>query len=254
MNNAKKYIGLIFILIFVAQACKTKKQTKDIIGIDANTMMLWDKIDAANLDFNWFYAKANANVSFEGMSFGGKADIRIKKDEKILMSVKKFGFEVGRSLFTPDSVYVINRIQGQYGVRSFEEIQNDYNLPFGFAELQELIVGNNITRGQNALSSINTDQGYLLKSSDENVAISYQLNKDYMVESSSLIDAEGRSFEVDMKNYKVFGNGHQMATERSYSYPNSKTPEYTLEFKLDKVEIDKPKKIKFEPPARYKRM
>jgi len=251
-----KYFGVLLLLLILVQGCKTKRSPsiKDKDVADSNTLFIWDKVNESNVDFEWFYAKANASVSFENMSFGGKADIRIKKDEKILMSIKKFGFEIARALFTPDSVFMINRLEGSYMAMSFDSIQSTFDVPFSFDELQQMTVGNNITKGQKALSSMNNGNGYTLKTRGDDVDIVYLLNDEYRIQKTSLKDDLGRSFEVEMDKYKHFGSESEMASRRSYYYPTASNPEYKLNFELEKVEFNKPKKMKFEIPSRYKEM
>ena len=98
------------------------------------------------VDFETFSAKVK--VAFQG-SDGKRNDfnafIRIKKDSVIWVSVNAvLGIEAFRLLITPDSVKVLNKLDKVVQLRSVNYLREITRLPFGFSELQDVIVGNPI--------------------------------------------------------------------------------------------------------------
>jgi len=245
---------LLFSLILTVTACKVKKQIDEPDGISSgSTYQIWESIKKQNFDYEWYHTKADVDVSFEGFSMGGRADIRIRKDSVIFVSVRKFGLEMGRMLMRPDSVFAINRLQANYMALSIDSLKSEYNVPFDFQQLQTVIVGNHLTASQLPVSSEETMEGYVLKSTEDFLSVDYQLSKDFQVNKTSFLDEAGRSFEVEYKDYRDF-NTLFLAAERSYFYPQKKDAEYTFKIKLDKVEIDQPKTIRFEIPPSYSKI
>ena len=74
-----------------------------------------DAIKAGQLNFNTFSGKAKTKLDINGSSNDVTLNIRIQKGQKIWVSVTAIaGIEVARALITPDSILVINKLQGLY--------------------------------------------------------------------------------------------------------------------------------------------
>ena len=247
------YFILLFFLLISLPACKTKKVVSPD-DLDASMMKVWEELSNQNLSFEWYHATGDMQVSFEGFSMGAKGDIRIRKDSVILLSVKKFGLELARAQITQDSMYALNRLQGTYFVIPIDSVKNEYNVPFNYSELQEIIVGNHLISDQKPEFSMETQQGIQLKTSDQELYIDYLLDGNYNVRQSKFHDSAGRSFHIDFSGKKDFGNGVEHYTNRAYYYPEQDSAEYSIILDLDKIEIDQAKKIRFEIPSGYSRM
>lgn len=217
------------------------------------TQELWQAIEEQNIEFEWYYAKADLQVKTEDFNMGGNADIRIRKDSVIFMSLRKFGLELARVKVTPDSIFALNRLQAQYLALPIDSLQALYEVPFDFSELQEVLVGNHYTTGMKAMSSHSSQQGQWLKSVGEHLEVDYFLNGNNRVKEAAYFDREGHSIEVQFENEKTF-DSLLIPSERAYFYPSGENAEYTLKLTLNKVEIDKAKKIKFEIPSAYTRI
>lgn len=217
------------------------------------TQDLWRAIGEQNIEYTWYAAKADIQVKTEDFTMGGNADIRIRKDSIIFMSIRKFGLELARVKVTPDSIFALNRLQAQYLVLPIDSLRALYEVPFDFSELQEVLVGNHYTRGMQAMSSVATPQGNWVKSMGEHLRVDYLLDENNKVKEATYADADGHSIDVQFKSEKAY-ESLLIPSERAYFYPSSEHAEYTLKMLLNKVEIDKEKKIKFEIPSAYTRI
>ncbi len=107
---------------------------------------LYEGIEVHRVDFNTFSAKLK--VSFQGRDGRRNdfnANLRMKKDSVLWISVNALlGFEAFRVLITPDSVKVLNKMDKVLQLRSVSYLQEIARLPFGFGEVQDLIMGNPI--------------------------------------------------------------------------------------------------------------
>ena len=239
----------------ILSACGPKKKAIEVeSSVDNTTSTIWNDVKASNIDFESYYAKANVQVSFDDFSMGGKADIRIRKDSAILLSFRKFGFEVARALIHPDSVFVISRLEGIYSAISIDSLKHEYNIPFGFSQIQDVFVGNHVVQGQEPVTSFKTNDGYVFKSMNEDLVIDYSLDNEFRVGGAKYMDMDGRSFEMTLEKFRDFGLEKEQASERSYFYPDRTNSEYSLELELDKIELNTFKKMKFEIPSSYKRL
>jgi hypothetical protein len=132
----------------------SKKDSAQVIVPDSasksDSMNVLQKINTGinnnRVDFQTFSAKVK--VDFEG-SDGKKNDfnafIRLQKDSVLWISVNALlGIEAFRVLITPDSVKVLNKLDKVLQLRSVNYLKEITKLPFGFKELQDLIIGNPI--------------------------------------------------------------------------------------------------------------
>ena len=250
MRKTTLAYGIMAMLLVFIISCKSNKAIPDVKEKAIPLDMLWKAIEKQNMDYEWYYSKANVQVSFEDFNVGGLADIRIRKDSVILFSVKKFGFELARALITRDSMFALNRLEGKYMALSIDSVQQVFNVPFQYDELQEIIVGNHLTANQKPLSADLSGTNYVLNSTQDGLQVSYRLNKDLQVERVLYQDEEKRSFELQLEEYQDF-EGVKTASKRSYYYPDIANTEYSLKLETQKIEINKEKKIKFEIPRSY---
>jgi hypothetical protein len=150
----KGYLGLFVICLLLSMAgCKAKKQlvakkaaadTSVAKPIDNKKAQL-DAIRAGQTSFNTFSGKARAALNISGSSNDVTLTIRIKRDEKIWVSVTAIaGIEVARAVITPDSLLVINRLQSLYLKKPFSYINKFAGNQVNYKTIESLLIGNAI--------------------------------------------------------------------------------------------------------------
>lgn len=144
-NNILKIV-LIATVAITTMSCASKrknvKQPMEEIVVNA----LLDKIKENELDYEWFSARFNCDATLDkknNTSFSGQ--IRMKKDSIIWVSATgPLGVEVMRFMFTPDSVYMINRLKQTYLIESMEEMVSRIGTKISFPMIQSILIGNDI--------------------------------------------------------------------------------------------------------------
>ena len=245
---------LIFILLTIA-GCKVKDRLTGAADTpDATRIEMWESVRSENIDFNWYWAKADVQITMDGFSMGGKADIRVRKDSVIWMSVRKFGLEMARVLIRPDSVFALNRLQANYISMSIDSVNSIYQLPFDFAQWQEIVAGNHPTSQMVPYEGKTFPDGYKLLVRGEQITSTYLLDRGRHVSEARYEDQkEGHSVEVIYSDRTEYGN-LTLPETREYFYPAKAEPLYTLRFRLERIEIDQPKSIRFEIPKAYSKL
>jgi hypothetical protein len=97
--------------------------------------------------YNWLGMKLDAELMTLGETQSFKANIRLKKDSVIWVSITPaLGIEVFRVLITPDSVKYISKIPDNkyYYSGDFSAITELMKVDIDFAMLQDLLIGNAI--------------------------------------------------------------------------------------------------------------
>lgn len=152
---------LFFILSTVLFSCKSKKNLTNTTSNDSlasETIVIKEPFKndkksnltylkvvnehyALNKNFNTL--QINADVSFENGSLNENvsADIRIQKDEMILITIKKFGFTGAKILITPKRVSYYEILNGTSYDGDFEFISNFLGSKLDYNQIENLLLG-----------------------------------------------------------------------------------------------------------------
>lgn len=133
-----------------------------------------DKVKIDEIDFKYLKAKSKIAIVKDGKTDNVSANIRIKKDSIIWLSVT-FGVfgEVARALITKDSAFVsaLNQknFKREYHKYSFVELSREYNFDLNFNIIQSAIIGSQPIKKKYKLLK---DKGFfLLKQKEGRVTI-----------------------------------------------------------------------------------
>jgi hypothetical protein len=172
----KKY-GLLFVLITLI-SCKSKsgvvmtapKENKN------TTSSVIEKLYQNKNDFSTLYIKSSANYADEKMSQNVTAEIKIKKDEQILVSVRFLGITMAKALITPEGVSYYEKINGSYFEGDFKGLSQWLGTDLDYSKIQNLLVGqaiDDLTKGKYK-ETHEADQKYRLEDlSNENTQKSF---------------------------------------------------------------------------------
>ncbi len=158
----------LMLLVFLVTGCGTSKRIKTgasgIPAEKATTTVTESRTTAAlkkllytdnEIPFNSFSAKVK--VSYEDA--GGKqpdvnAFIRMKKDEAIWISIAAtfLNIEGMRILITPDSVFILNKMEKTYSAYPISYINERLSIPVNFQDAQRLVSGKVVFAGDSVLS------------------------------------------------------------------------------------------------------
>ncbi|MFK7058544.1 DUF4292 domain-containing protein [Flavobacterium oreochromis] len=92
-------------------------------------------------DFKTAYIKSNVNYKDEKQSLSVSADIRIKKNETILITLKMLGFTGAKALLTPTSVKYYEKIGGKFFDGDYKMLSNWLGTELNFQKIQNLLLG-----------------------------------------------------------------------------------------------------------------
>jgi hypothetical protein len=110
--------------------------------------------------FNNLTAKAKATLNMDGASNDVTLNIRINRDKEIWVSVTAIlGVEVARLVVTPDSLLLVNRLEGLYLKQPFSYIHSFAGNQVNYKMLESLLVGNAINEFLNEKDSLKIDAG-----------------------------------------------------------------------------------------------
>jgi hypothetical protein len=162
----RKIMALLFLVVLVS--CKTKQavviatpevpKTKGISAEEIIANHYNNKINFATV-----YIKSNVRFSDEKQTQNVTAEIKIKKDEQILISVRFLGITMAKALITPTSVSYYEKMNGTYFEGDFSGLSQWLGTDLDFSKIQNMLLGeafDNLQQGKYALSK--GEQGFEL--------------------------------------------------------------------------------------------
>ena len=251
------------VFAFTFQSCKSIKTPDGTVIKNRSTAYLLKRLNQNKMDVNWFSAKAKVSIETPDDRVSATANIRLRKDSVIWMNVRKLGVEAARVLIDQDSVYIIDRINNEYAIKSYDFIDRQFNLSalsggqkLDFALLQNFLLGNPQFFSFEKVDAEIEDYKYLIAGSFRNLSSQYWIEPaQYFLTKMFFQDTEkDRSFSVDMADYKPLSNQKEFAYLRNLNVKSKETGDISVGLKFSNVEINTAKTIRFSIPSRYKKV
>ena len=207
----------LLIIIVLAFGCKTKKLivlpppvvNQEVIEIDKKPENL-NLLKSKDLIFNTLALKGKADLEINGEQNNVTMNIRIQKDKKIWVIITAAGgiVEVARAMITPDSLFLLNKLEKTYTKKPFSYIYEFTNKQINFDLLQAVLSGNSVPDFMNTKSNLIQENGvWILNGSNEDLAYQSIFNTLLKVNETTLNDAKaGQAFKVSYGKYTPLNN------------------------------------------------
>lgn len=92
-------------------------------------------------EFSTLYIKSNARYDDGKQSQNVTAEIKIKKDEIILISIRFLGITMAKALITPNEVKYYEKIGGKYFEGNYSILSNWLGTDLDFQKIQNMLIG-----------------------------------------------------------------------------------------------------------------
>jgi hypothetical protein len=263
-------------LLLAFSACRSTKKIqqamvkKDTVAVvipveklptHADTMRMVNEVltnvQKKHIDFRTFSAKIKVDYSnSKGRQPDFVANVRMLKDSLIWISLSNdIGIEGIRVLISKDSIKILDKLANTYQVRPLSHIQELSQIPFSFADLQDLLVGNPIFFNKDSVTSYsNNVNGYTLLSIAPLFKNLLSVANDYSIQKSKLDDNDptlNRTCDLIYNNYENKA-GVSFSTQRQITISQQNKLDVDLKFKDYKFneELSYP----FSVPKKFKRI
>ncbi len=151
-------------------------------------------LNQGNLDMNvfkfeYFSAKARLNYTEGGQKLSAVANLRIKYDSLIWISISPgLSIEAFRIKLTLDSVFLLDRVGHNYIKSSYGEFDNFFGIKLNFKWIQAMLLGNPLSTSKNLV--VNKEQD----------GIFYEQNEDPLTIRNFIGDQSNKIEKVFIKN------------------------------------------------------
>jgi hypothetical protein len=210
--------GLFILAIIFLSSCKSKAvfvDTKMPIAVvkDENSLTS-EKIIQNHYNnksnFSTLYIRASAKYKHEDDSQSVSAEVKLIKDEKILVSIRVLGITMAKALITPNEVKYYEKINGTYFEGNYEVLSQWLGTDLDYNKIQNMLIGqpiNDLTKGNYLFTE--TDRLYKLNAVEDKTEKSFFFEADhFLLKKQEITQLEKeRSFEVNYPNFIEFASG-----------------------------------------------
>ena len=257
-----KKIALVLVLSVLALSCKSKAvavvANNETVAV-SNGMSAKKIIENYNNNKNQFstlYIKSSARYSDNKQTQNVTAEIRIKKDEQILVSIRFLGITMAKALITPKSVNYYEKINGSYFEGDFSSLSQWLGTDLDYNKIQNMLLGkaiDDLTKGK-YLESI-LEKTYRLDAiSNSNTKKSFFLNSDtFLIEKQEITQTtEARMIKVVYPDNKVYGEAIVPTSVLINTFQKKGNTEINLEY--NSVSFNEELSFPYSVPNGYKRI
>jgi hypothetical protein len=249
-------------LIFIS-GCKAKKPlvarapvadttTTPKPAVVDTRMVTINAIKTAQTYFSTFSGKARTKLSIDGDENDVTLNIRIQRDKKIWVSITAIaGIEVARALITPDSIFLINRLQSVYVKKPFSYVYQYTGKEVSYKTVESLVIGNAIPESLNENPDIQIANGATILTS-RMASMVYVLAVDANHRASQLNLTNPDEAETLQVNNSAFaGAGGKVIPLQIDMSSTVKNKKIVVNLHYIKEEFDQPLEYPFTIPSRY---
>ncbi len=256
MNKSFPFLFLIAIAL-IFSACKTSQKGIEGPLKKRSADFLYEQLVRQQLHADWLSAKARIGYEDESQRVSASATLHLRKDSLIWIAVRKLGFEVARVKVTPDSVFVLDRINNEYAAEDLQYVTQAFRFPANFEILQAMILGHPLFFRSDGFVAELGPQTYVLRQQDQTVESAYKLNgRDYTMEHMAIFDKrEQRQLGVAYDRYEPLGERAQKFSYlRNIEVSTRDLGQIKMDVSFAQVEINQPQRLRFSIPERYTRV
>lgn len=210
-------------------------------------------IKAKQVVFNTFSGRAKTKLTFDGKSNDVTLNIRVQHGKRIWVSVTALlGIEVARALITPDSILVINRLQGVYIKKPFSYIYTYASRQVNYLTIESLLVGNVVTELLNENNEVITaaDGSLNIKGNLQGLAYNLLLGSDLRATRTTLANTAARQSLQIINSQFVQADSKIVPSQINI---NSTVPGHSLQAELEynRTEFNQVLEYPFSIPERF---
>ena len=250
---------LIVCCLLVMVSCKARKQVLVARNADSSAKPVDNKLSSKlnairekQVNFNTFSGKAKTKLNINGNSNDVTLNIRIERDKRIWVSITAIlGVEAARALITPDSILLINRLQGVYLRKPFSYVYKYASSQVNYKTLESLLIGNAVPELLNEKAELtNADGNTTLSGSLQDLLYKLVLGADLKVTQTNLSnESAGQSLQVVNNSFIQATNRVMPSQIDIASVVKDKKIQVNLHY--TKADFDVSQEYPFNIPANY---
>ena len=142
-----RFLAVTLLVCFASSltlvSCKSKsvvvEATKKESRMSANSII--ENYSNNKMEFSTLYIKSNVQYADSKQTQNVTAEIKIKKDEQILVSIRFLGITMAKALITPTSGSYYEKISGSYFEGDFSTLSQWLGTDLDYNKVQNMLLG-----------------------------------------------------------------------------------------------------------------
>lgn len=203
----KKCVGILF--LFLLLSCKSKAVLTEgnATGVMPSSEIIANHYKNKK-DFKTLYIKADVSYEDAKQSQSLSAEIKIQKDQKILVSIRFLGITMAKALITPDGVKYYEKLNSKFFEGNYGALTAFLGTDLDFQKVQNLLIGQALDDLNKAkYKSSLAENLYQLegKSNDETLKIfSFEASKFLLKKQQINQVTKSRKLEINYPEHKEY--------------------------------------------------
>jgi hypothetical protein len=268
-KNMKKFFLATIIFGLIISGCHTAKQAQHVVKdtvITQSPAVILKPVDSSEilkqqlstvintpLNFTTFYGRAKANFNSPQASGNATVYIKMKKDSAIWISITgPLNIEGARILVTPDSIKIINKLEGSVQLSSIAHLQQITKLPLTFNDFQNIILGKPVLTNDNVDYRFNKDSVTVMSGNDV-LKYFYSFTKNnFLLGQSNLQTVNNASVSSANIYYNDYAEVNNMNFSASRDIDITGTSPASLQLNFKEYNFNQPQTFVFTISKNYK--
>ena len=257
-----KKIVLLVVLTIIMASCKTKAVA---IAAASEPDTSADKMSAKKIienhynnknQFSTLYIKSNARYADDKQTQNVTAEIKIKKDEQILVSIRFLGITMAKALITPTKVSYYEKINSKYFEGDFSSLSQWLGTDLDYNKIQNMLLGqaiDDLTKGKYLVTLL--EQTYRLDDmANNNTKKSFFLDADnFLVQKQEITQTtEERMIKVAYEGSKFYNEATLPLNVVINTFQKKGSTEINLQY--NSVSFNEELSFPYSVPNGYKRI
>lgn len=247
-------IFLLLILIIFSGCNITKKANTSLTLKKIPTKRIIENVEKNKSEFTYLLLRSQATVIENGSKSQFNISIRIKNDDKILISGSLL-IPLFKGLLTKNKLMFYEKLNKSYYDGSFQYVSDLFNFEFSLESVQNLFIGEPLTFKDSKLTQTLKNSEYELESFDRKrkVLKSYTFNPiNFNLKKQSFSNNSGAKLSVVYDNYKTLEKVNVPQLITILATNKEKTTRVVIKSKISRInqEVTFPFKI----PSGYKKI
>lgn len=246
----------IFIALIFLSACASRKKLKspelasEPIALDSIYKNIFHQPKP-----DWFSGKARISVHENNDQSKALMYLRMRSDSVIWTVYKKLSVEAARSQITPDSFFIIYRLEKKYDARALDSMGHIYGFDAEYGFMEDMIAGRLPALDTSKLwKEKEDDQNYSFRSMHKDLVIDFNYNKRTgLLDSGRFYDRFGRTGSWKYSDYRMI-NGLPLPFIREFHIKFANQDSLGLKMDFMEIETGVPHDIRFSIPEHYQKI
>jgi hypothetical protein len=252
----KKYIGLVSFYFLVSCSAKKAVITEKVVNDKLTADKIIENHYKNKLNFNTLYIKSNVSYKDPNQSQNVTAEIKIKKNEIILVSIRILGITMAKALITPEKVQYYEKLNSSYFDGNYSALSKLLGTELDFQKVQNLLLGEAIDNLRNGKYNFTLEDNKYKLASVSNSGISKTF---YLSGDNYLLNKEDISQPGLERMLQVIYPARKSAEE--YNLPsgisieaNQKSEKTTININYNSISFNEELSFPYSVPNSYERV